>query len=199
MHGKDISCVDKDLSDEQLIESIHSGTEGAFELLSERYAPMIYGKASDFERSIATLERDDLVQEAYIAFLQAVNRYRPEKNVGFKTYANRCIYNKLVSIYNSEKLKKKIPYDCIVPLDNENQIIGNSLNPEQRIIDDEGFAVLQEKISKSLSSFEQKVLSQYLSGSSYVQTAQSLNTTVKAVDNALTRIRKKLRGQSAFD
>ena len=82
----------------------------------------------------------------------------------------------------------------MVPIDDsELSDIGGVSDPEQQLIDNEGFADLQKKIKKSLSSFEQKVLSHYLSGSSYVQTARSLNTTVKAVDNALSRIRKKLR------
>ena len=185
--------------DEQLIENIRGGDEKAFERLSERYAPMIYGKAADFERSVPSMERDDLVQEAYIAFLHAVNSYRFEKNTSFRTYANRCIFNKLSSVYNSERRKKKIPYDCMIPIDDEKQIVVDAINPEQQLIDEEGFAALRERIKNSLSEFEQRVLSQYLSGSSYVQTARSLNTTTKAVDNALTRIRKKLRSQSAFD
>ncbi len=186
-------------SDEQLIENIRGGDEMAFEQLSERYAPMIYGKASDFEHSVPSLDKDDLVQEAYIAFLHAVNSYRFERNTAFKTYANRCIFNKLSSVYNGEKRKKKIPYDCMIPIDDEEQIAVDAISPEQRFIDEEGFNALREKIKNSLSAFERRVLSQYLSGSSYIQTAQSLNTTTKAVDNALARIRKKLRSQSAFD
>ena len=156
---------DGDLSDEQLIALIRSGDETSFEKLSKRYAALIYGKAAEFSNSIS-----------------------------FKTYLNRCIFNKLSSVYANEKRKKKIPYNCMVPIDDsELSDIGGVSDPEQQLIDNEGFADLQKKIKKSLSSFEQKVLSHYLSGSSYVQTARSLNTTVKAVDNALSRIRKKLR------
>ncbi|MCQ4021424.1 MULTISPECIES: sigma-70 family RNA polymerase sigma factor [unclassified Ruminococcus] len=195
MYNDKIGCNgDDSLSDEQLIERIRNGNETAFESLSKRYAPLIYGKSAEFSRSISFEDKDDLVQESYIVFLHAVNSYRTDKNVSFKTYVNRCIFNKLSSVYANEKRKKKIPYNCIVPIDSgELSDIGGGANPEQQYIDNEGFADLQKKIKKSLSSFEQKVLSHYLSGSSYVQTARSLNTTVKAVDNALSRIRKKLR------
>ncbi len=188
-------CHDNgDLSDEQLIALIRSGDETSFEKLSKRYAALIYGKAAEFSNSISFEDKDDLVQESYIAFLHAVNSFRTDKNVSFKTYLNRCIFNKLSSVYANEKRKKKIPYNCMVPIDDsELSDIGGVSDPEQQLIDNEGFADLQKKIKKSLSSFEQKVLSHYLSGSSYVQTARSLNTTVKAVDNALSRIRKKLR------
>ncbi|MGN0498431.1 MAG: sigma-70 family RNA polymerase sigma factor [Acutalibacteraceae bacterium] len=195
MCNQNIGCYDNDdSSDEQLIERIRTGDEAAFEMLSERYAPLIYGKSAEFSNSISFEDKDDLVQESYIAFLHAVNSYRADRSVSFKTFVNRCIFNKLSSVYAKEKRKKKIPYNCIVPIDDsELSDIAIGVSPEQQIIDNEGFADLQKKIKKSLSSFEQKVLSHYLSGSSYVQTARSLNTTVKAVDNALSRIRKKLR------
>lgn len=187
-------CFDNDYSDEQLIECIRAGDELAFEKLSKRYSSVIYGKASQFAKSISSEDKDDLVQESYIAFLHAVNSYNADKNASFKTYVNRCIFNKLSTVYANEQRKKKIPYNSILPIDDEElSDIGSNASPEQQFIDNEGFTDLQKKIKKSLSSFEQKVLSQYLSGSTYVQMACSLNTTVKAVDNALVRIRKKLR------
>ncbi len=195
MCNEDVGCYGNgDLSDEQLIERIRSGDEAAFEILSKRYAAVIFGKSYEFSKSISSEDKDDLVQESYIAFLHAVNSYRADKNVSFKTFVNRCIFNKLSSVYANEKRKKKIPYNCIIPIDDSGlSEVQSGTNPEQQFIDNEGFEDLQKKIKKSLSSFEQKVLSHYLSGSSYVQTARSLNTTVKAVDNALSRIRKKLR------
>lgn len=193
MSNDNIGCYNCEQNDERLIENIRSGDETSFDELLKRYAPVIYGKASGFAKSICFEDKDDLVQESYIAFLHAVNSYRSDKNASFKTYVNRCIFNKLSSLYKNEKRKKKIPYNCILPIDDDELSVGSATDPEQQLIDNEGFASLQEKIHESLSSFEQKVLSHYLSGSSYVQTARSLNTSVKAVDNALVRIRKKLR------
>ncbi|MEG0018692.1 MAG: sigma factor-like helix-turn-helix DNA-binding protein [Hydrogenoanaerobacterium sp.] len=44
-----------------------------------------------------------------------------------------------------------------------------------------------------LSPFEQKTLRLYLSGISYEDIAKAQGTTPKAVDNALQRVRRKLR------
>lgn len=193
MDNRELGSFDE-LSDEKLIEKIRSGDEHSFEILSRRYAPIIYGKASQFSTNVSLEDKEDLIQEGYIAFLHAVNSYREGNGASFKTYLNRCVQNKLLTVYKSEKRKKNIPKNALVSIDQEQLDLQTSLqNPEQLLIDEECFAALQEKINKSLSSFEQKVLSRYLSGSSYVQTARSLNTTVKAVDNALVRIRKKLR------
>ena len=51
---------------------------------------------------------------------------------------------------------------------------------------------MEFEISKLLSDFENKVLGFYLSGVSYKEIAAYLNKEPKAVDNALTRIKKKI-------
>lgn len=189
-----IHSHNEEYSDEQMIENIRLGDELSFKKLINRYSSVIYGKASKFTKSINLEDKDDLVQESYVTFLHAINSYCADKNVSFKTYVNRCIFNRLSKVYKKEKRKKEIPYKYMVPLDDKGlSNIESDSNPEQQVIDKEGFAALQKKIKTSLSPFEQKVLSHYLSGNSYVQTARSLSSTVKSVDNALVRIRKKLR------
>ena len=49
------------------------------------------------------------------------------------------------------------------------------------------------KIKKVLSGLELKVLYMYISGNSYSEISDKLNVTPKSVDNALQRIRKKLK------
>ena len=50
---------------------------------------------------------------------------------------------------------------------------------------------VEKAIDASLSNFEKQVLSKYIEGQSYIQIAESLNSPVKSVDNAIQRIRKK--------
>ena len=50
---------------------------------------------------------------------------------------------------------------------------------------------LENKIDQNLSSFEKKVLNRYIQGESYIDIANKLNSPVKAIDNAIQRIRKK--------
>ena len=53
--------------------------------------------------------------------------------------------------------------------------------------------ILMEKAKNLLSGLEQETLSLYLSGLSYEEIAAQLNLSTKAVDNALQRVRRKLR------
>ena len=50
---------------------------------------------------------------------------------------------------------------------------------------------IENKIQENLSSFEKQVLDFYIQGDSYSNIANRLDSPVKAIDNAIQRIRKK--------
>ena len=50
-----------------------------------------------------------------------------------------------------------------------------------------------EKIDDKLSKMERNVLNMYLNGDNYLQIAQIMNKEPKSIDNALQRIRQKIR------
>jgi RNA polymerase sporulation-specific sigma factor len=66
-------------------------------------------------------------------------------------------------------------------------------NPEQLVIDQENVAHIEAIIDKELSSFEKQVLDLYLTGMSYSQIAKVLSRDEKSTDNALQRLKAKLR------
>jgi len=51
---------------------------------------------------------------------------------------------------------------------------------------------LNEEINRNLSSFERMVVKYYLKGYSYLDIAKLLGKESKSVDNALSRIKRKL-------
>ena len=68
-----------------------------------------------------------------------------------------------------------------------------SSNPEEYIIGQEEMERLEEKIEKELSPLEKQVLELHLTGMGYVEIAHVLNRDEKSTDNALQRIRTKLK------
>ena len=64
-------------------------------------------------------------------------------------------------------------------------------DPLETITKKEYFEAVESRIDKNLSTFEKKVLDFYVQGESYVDIATKLDAQVKAVDNAIQRIRKK--------
>ncbi len=68
-------------------------------------------------------------------------------------------------------------------------------NPEELLIDRENLELLEKAIDKELSGFEKQVLDLYLTGMKYTQIAKVLGRDDKSTDNALQRIKNKIRRQ----
>ena len=66
-------------------------------------------------------------------------------------------------------------------------------NPEAMLIDRENTQALEAKIMESLSDFEQQVLSLHMTGMGYAEVARVLGKEGKSVDNALSRIKSKVK------
>ncbi|MDE7240223.1 MAG: LuxR C-terminal-related transcriptional regulator, partial [Lachnospiraceae bacterium] len=66
-------------------------------------------------------------------------------------------------------------------------------NPEEMMIESEDARRLEHEIETSLSPFEKQVMELCLTGMGYIEIARILGRTEKATDNALQRIRTKLR------
>lgn len=183
------------LSDEYLVELVNSGDEMAFNQLYFRYINLIRYKAASFQ-SECSLELDDLLQEGLMGLLSAVRNYKNSGGARFKTYLSVCINRRLLNAYKLASRKKHIPLNDYISLDVEEDIIVSNLHdPEFMFIEKEDKINRDYFIKNMLSKLEFKVLSLYMDEKNYNQIAQKLCITTKTVDNALQRIRKKLRNQ----
>ena len=66
-------------------------------------------------------------------------------------------------------------------------------SPEQLLIEKEKFKEFKEQLWNKLSNMEKKVLQLYLEGNNYTSIARMLGKSDKSIDNALSRIRQKLK------
>lgn len=183
------------LSDEELITRLRQGERGISDYLMEKYKDLVRKRA----RAMYLIggETDDLIQEGMIGLFKAVRDYLPDKEASFQTFACLCIDRQLYNAVQSSNRQKHIPLNSYVSLspENEESTLGElwAENPEEIIIDRESTHDLEREISRVLSPMENKVLSYYLKGYGYVQIAQLLEKTPKSIDNALQRIRGKIR------
>ena len=182
-------------SDEQLIERLRGGETEISDYLMEKYKGLVRKKA----RAMYLIGGDsaDLIQEGMIGLFKAVQDYRPDREASFQTFASLCIERQLYSAVKNSTRQKHIPLNSYVSLSEEAET-GSleglwSENPEALIIDRENTGSLEKQISQTLSPMENKVLDYYLKGYSYVQIAELMNKQSKSIDNALQRIRGKIR------
>ena len=111
--------------------------------------------------------------------------------------ARVCIDRQIYSAIQNSNRQKHQPLNSYVSLNQEDEsspIWELSVeNPESIIIDQETTEDLRKRISDYLSPMENKVLDLYLKGKGYVEIGGILNKSPKSVDNALQRIRSKIR------
>ena len=183
-------------TDEELIERLRSGEQELEDYLMEKYKGMVLKKAHAM--FIVGGEREDLIQEGMIGLFRALRDYQPGKSATFATFANLCVERQLYkAIEMSGRLKNK-PLNSYISLSEEESPILDSLvfeqqDPEAIVIDRENVNVIQEKIRQHLSPFETQVLDSYLEGMTYTQIAEAMEKSPKSIDNALQRIRGKIR------
>ncbi len=178
------------LSDEDLVRLVKESDESAFKILYERYLPKIRTMTYSFQG--LGYDIDDLVQEATIGFFTAINVY-DFKSSSFSTFCYVCMRRMLISLLRKVGLKKNLPNSNVIHTDEGFFDLSNFSNPEVDYIAREDFERLKIRIENELSKSERDVLYCYLSGLNYGQIADILKIPKKSVDNALQRIRRKLR------
>lgn len=181
----------KTLSDEELAVRAANGDDASMALLIAIVTPIARAKASGFAN--ARLSGEDLAQEGMLGFLDAVKTFDVSKG-SFKAYAETCINNRIVSAvrvnYNNKNaaLSNAVPYEAAEQSD-------HAADPANIISDKAETEYLADLLSKKLSGFEKQVVELRLLDKSYSQIAQALGCSEKAVDNAIQRIRKKMRSK----
>ena len=174
-----------------LIEKTRHTDKNAFKHILSLYSDMLYSIIHFFDAP--DCDRDDLYQEAQMGLYKAVMTY-DSRYSSFSTYAYICIKSSVLSWLRKSKAKSNIPQSMIYSLSDEDfDVISDFDNPEDKLIDRENLEILMQKIDDLLSPFEREVLSLYLSDDSYVNIASALSTSEKSVDNAIQRIRRKLK------
>ena len=184
------------ISDESLWSSAAAGDADAEEALIQRYSVLVRVCARPY--FLAGGDSEDLIQEGMCGLLSAVRHFDPARDASFKTYAEHCINSRLISAIRSASRFKHRPLNDSISLESpqfdERQIRPVSFvrDPEELVITQELTDELHSALIAKLSKLEKEILAYYLEGFSYTDIAIKLGRTVKSVDNAVQRIRKKL-------
>lgn len=191
----------QEMSDEQLIGQLRSGDSGVMDYILDKYKPLVRKKANAV--FLIGGETDDLIQEGMIGLFKAVRDYDEGKEASFFSFAELCITRQLYKAVEASNRKKHAPLNTYISFYSETGEEGHSLaetlttggmgDPEQMIIDQENLKQFWDGLREHLSSMEQQVLDEYLQGNNYQQIAEHMNKPPKTIDNALQRIKTKVR------
>lgn len=138
-------------------------------------------------------DRQDLSQEGRIALFRAIRHYRPERGP-FAPFARLVIRRHINRM--AEKIIQVRAVENVWAAPEDASVTRNILeerNPETAVIEEERRKEISNRVRKHLTNLEWEVLSLFLEGMSYREMARRLRRPAKSVDNALRRIRTKVR------
>ncbi len=194
-------------SDDELIDRLRRGEEPIMDYICDKYKNLVRSKAKSM--FILGADSEDLIQEGMIGLFKAVRDYDMGRDASFYTFAELCISRQMYTAVQASKRQKHLPLNTYVSLDSgstpadgegrESQTLAElladrtELSPEELFLDKERVAFLEKAIEEELSDFERQVLELSMTGMGYVQIAKVLGRDEKATDNALQRLKTKVR------
>lgn len=189
------------ISDEELIRQIRSGSDDAMGCLLERYRDMVRKEARKF--FLAGGDEEDLIQEGMIGLFKAITSFEEGKNTSFSTFAYLCVQRQIYTTITAFNRKKHIPLNTSISLferkdQGEEFALDEILEtpegtPEELLLRKEEIKDYYQMIDQRLSQFEKQVMYHYLNGENYTMIAKRLGRTDKSIDNAIQRVRKKIK------
>jgi len=191
------------ISDEELVRRAQEDSDReACEYLLYKYKNLVRAKVKSY--FLVGAERDDLLQIGMIGLWEAITDFRSDRHTSFACFAKVCIQRQMISAIKAATRQKQAPLNSSVSLeappsgDDDDRVLCDMLtskpevDPENIVLGLEGERLLQQSLRSELSPFEWEVLTEYRTGKSYKEMASELGCKIKSIDNALSRIRRKL-------
>ena len=189
-----------DFNDYELIEFICEGNEDANNIIIKKYTPVINLLANKMIKFCNNngIDYNDLCQEGFIGLNYALSHFSEEKNTVFYTYVKKCIERRMIStVISSNRLKHKFLNEAI-SFDNDSNMLDKTLkddlnNPEFIVENIELEENLIKNVKRKLTDYEEQVFELMIADFNYREIAEILEKDKKAIDNAIQRIRNKVK------
>ncbi len=188
----DKSCINRQML--ELVCRVKNGDDGAFEELLRKYTPLIEASVIKvLGDELYSLYKDDFRQEATVVFYNAIMAYDTEQvEVEFGLFAKICISNALIS---QLRILKRREAERLSETADDGLFLHDSDDPSLKVLEQENLKTLDSKIKNTLSAYEYRIWQMYVSGRTARDIAGLVGKDERSVNNAIYRIRKKLRAQ----
>ncbi len=183
----------REVSESELVTLTREGDQDAFLELVKRYRFLIRAVARTYFATSAAVE--DLEQEALIGLVKAVRDFK--EGFRFTTFAELCVRRQVITFIKTQSRRKHSPLNGALSLDapyyEGGEPLASFIPAETAPIQSEDHHDFLEQLAARCSNLERKVLSFYTRGYSFEEMAIEAGATVKAIDNAVWRIKVKAR------
>lgn len=190
------------LSDEEIVDIYQrENNHFATDYIVQRYKNFVRSKARSY--FLMGADKEDIIQEGMIGLYKATRDYNRDREVSFKSFAELCITRQIISAIKGASRQKHIPLNSYISLnkpaydDSERTLIEvleteKNLDPEEVVINREQYALIKKVMEAVLSPLEWDVLRGYMDAKSYQEMAEEHHRSIKSIDNALQRVKKKM-------
>ena len=176
---------------QNLILRVREGDQSAFGALVALYDPLVQSEIARHGDGLGDFDREDLRQLAWLALYRAAFSFDlSQSEVSFGLYAKICMANAL-----STQLRAIRRRTVEVPVAEEwyGEQTHDDSDPAKRVMEEEDLQLLRTRIRALLSPFENRVWNLFTAGYSVKSIAKRLERTPRTIENAVYRIRQKLR------
>jgi len=194
-----------ELPDSELIKQVKEGDEVAFEHLFRRYEPLIAKIARKYY--VHGYETEDFHQIGAMAFYKAVLSFEEKETTTFYGYVLSCVRNEIISQFRRQVLKVEyatehediamVMESCEMYTVEKSEILEEEKGTLMHTYRTELSKLLSE--SDFFTPLQLKCLEGFIEGLSYLEIAEKHGIDIKQVDNALMRIRTKVRKRGLID
>ena len=183
-----------------IIKKAQSGDQEAVNQILKNYENFIFLKSRDY--FLLGADKEDILQEGMIGLIKAIKAYNADKETSFNTFAILCIKRQIITAIKASNAQKNMVL---------NSALGNSLetedgkeinyskgissgvtyNPEELYLGKEQITEFKKYLEKSFSQIEKEVFLYMVNGYNYREIAGRLGKSLKTIDNAMQRIKRK--------
>lgn len=206
--GKSIikkASIFDEMAELEVITLAQNGDRDAEEYLIMSNMDIVYSKSKLFY--IKGLDKDDVIQEGLVGLYKAIRDFQPDREASFRGFAHLCVNRQLISAIKMANRQKHLPLNTSTSIDRKLRfakdeegrgrtlldiIPDEKMDPERDLINREFIREITTELQEVLTPLEWKVFIRYLDAKSYKEISDELDSTVKTVDNALQRSRRKI-------
>lgn len=189
-----------EFSENELTSMICDNNEDVTDAIFDKYSYLVDVIVYKYEDTIKALKLDmeEVKQEAFYAFNDAIINYRDELAASFPTFISLCIRRKLWNRFKITTANKNLTYlnetsinNLFVKTSDLEKLCDMKYNPEKIVITNDYYEEITSKILISLSPREKDVFKLCINGFSSKEISKILKLNIKTVYNAIVRIKEK--------
>ncbi len=193
----------KEMTDEEVVTIVQEEqNEMAVAYIVNKYKNFVRAKARSY--FLIGGDRDDIIQEGMIGLYKATRDFKHDRLSSFRAFAELCVTRQIITAIKTATRQKHMPLNSYISLnkpvyteESERTLLDmiscvRVTDPEELIISKEEFTDIEKNMGYLLSELEWHVLMGYLDGKTYQEMAGDMQRSIKSIDNALQRVKRKL-------